>query len=116
MFLVAPAGSRVKMKSRIDKHPYLGAVGSIHNSQWENVTSDGDRMGESREFVMPTNRGGKVSFVGQYDERVAPDDPNPEATYVVSFIDSTGARIGSGRVVVPKGMGPVSREYTFTAR
>lgn len=116
MFFVAPAGSRVKMKSRVNISPYLVLVPSIHNSQWENVMSDGDRMGESREFVMPANRGGKVSFVGQYDVDVPPDSPNHEATYVVSFMDSTGARIGSVRVVVPKGMGPVSREYTFTAR
>ena len=108
----APAGSRVTMKVRVDKRPYLaGFQTPPNNSNWENITPDADGMGESREFVMPAAPGEQVSFNGQYDEKIGSSDPDPKATYTITF--SSG---GGDRVVVPKDMGPVAREYTFTAR
>jgi hypothetical protein len=52
-----------------------------------------------------------VSFNGQYDEKIGPDDPDPKATYTITF--SSG---GGDKVVVPKDKGPIAREYTFTAK
>jgi hypothetical protein len=107
----APAGSRVTMRVRVDKRPYLaGFQTPPNNSQWENIRPDSDGMGESREFVMPAIVGSKVSFNGQFDEQIGPNDPDPKATYTITF--STG---DTDRVIVPKGMGPVAREYKFTA-
>lgn len=106
----APVGSRVTMKVRVDKRPFLaGFQTPPKNSQWENIANDADGMGQSREFVMPAAAGTTVSFNGQYDEQIGPNDPDPKATYTITF--STG---DTDRVVVPKGMGPVSREYNFT--
>lgn len=107
----APANSRVTMKVRVDKRPYLaGFQTPPNNSNWENIAPDGDGMGESREFMMPAATGDTVSFNGQYDTQIGPDDPDPKATYVITF--SSG---GGDRVVVSKGRGPIAREYTFTA-
>lgn len=111
----APAGSLVTMKVRVDKRPYLaGFQTPPHNSKWENITPDADGMGDSRNFRMPPSPGAKVSFNGQYDEKIGPNDPDPKATYTITFFVG-GAQIGADQVVVPKGMGPVSRQYTFTA-
>jgi hypothetical protein len=112
---VAPAGSRVTMKVRVDKRPYLaGFQTPPHKSNWENIKPDNDGMGESREFVMPQNAAQFVSFNGQYDEKIGPNDPDPKATYDIVF---TGAsrQIGTDKVAVQKGTGPVARQYKFTA-
>jgi hypothetical protein len=112
---VAPAGSLVTMKVRVDKSPYLaGFQTPPHNSKWENPTHDADGMGESRDFKMPSSKGAIVSFNGQYDEKIGPNDPDPKATYTITFFVG-GAQIGADQVVVPKGKGPVARQYTFTA-
>lgn len=103
------------MKVRVDKRPYLaGFQTPPHNSKWENIRPDTDRMGETREFVMPNTAGDQVRFNGQYDEQVSSDDPDPQATYTIQFTEPAG-QVCADRVVVPKGAGPVSREYTFTA-
>lgn len=108
----APANSRVTMRVRVDKRPYLaGFQTPPDNSNWENISPDGDGMGESREFMMPAIAGDTVSFNGQYDEKIGPDDPDPKATYTITF--SSG---GGDKVVVPKDKGPIAREYTFTAK
>lgn len=107
----APAGSRVTMKVRVDKRPFLAGFQTPPlNSNWENITPDADGMGESREFVMPSRQGDLVRFNGQYDGQIGAGDPDPKTTYTITF--SSG---DSDRVVVPKDMGPVAREYTFTA-
>lgn len=107
----APASSRVTMKVRVDKRPYLAGFQTPPlNSNWENITPDTDGMGESREFMMPGKQGDIVRFTGEYDEKIGSNDPDPKATYTITF--SSG---GADRVVVPKDMGPVAREYTFTA-
>jgi hypothetical protein len=112
---VAPASSLVTMKVRVDKRPYLaGFQTPPHNSKWENITPDADGMGESRDFRMPPSPGDIVSFNGQYDEKIGPNDPDPKATYTITF-SVGGAQIGTDKVVVPKGMGPVARQYEFKA-
>jgi hypothetical protein len=111
----APAGSRVTMKVRVDKRPYLaGFQTPPRNSKWENITRNGDGMGESREFVMPSEKGKFVSFNGQFDEQIGPNDPDPKATYTLD-ISADGPTIGNDRVVVPKGAGPIARQYKVTA-
>lgn len=112
---VAPARALVTMKVRVDKRPYLAAFQTPpHNSNWQNIIADADQMGESRDFRMPPTVGDIVSFNGQFDEQVGPNDPVPQATYTIKFF-SGGAQIGADQVVVPQGMGPVARQYTFTA-
>ena len=113
---VAPPDSLVTMKVRVDKRPCsTGFQNPPRNSSWENIKSDADGMGQSRDFRMPPPPpGGTVSFNGQFDEKIGPDDPDPKATYTIAFTVG-GARIGADKVVVPQGMGPVSREYEFTA-
>lgn len=113
---VATKNVRITMKVRVDKRPYLaGFQTPPHNSNWENIRPDPDGMGESREFVMPNRSGDVVTFNGQYDEQVKSNDPSPQATYTITFREPAGPVCGD-RVVVPKGAGPVAREYTFTAR
>ena len=113
---VASTNARVTMKVRVDKRPYLAAFQTPpHNSNWENIRPDPDGMGETREFVMPNTPGDQVSFNGQYDEQLPDNDPDPKATYTITFTEPAGP-VCSDRVVVPKGAGPVSREYIFTAR
>jgi hypothetical protein len=112
---VAKAGALVTMKVRVDKRPYLvGFQTPPHNSNWENVIPDSDGMGERRDFRMLPAPGTIVSFNGQYDEQVGPHDPVPSATYAITFFVS-GAQVGTDKVVIPQGAGPVSRQYTFTA-
>ena len=111
----APASSLVTMKVRVDKRPYLAAFQTPpHNSKWENIKPDADGMGESRDFKMPPTPGDTVSFNAQFDEKIGPNDPDPKATYTIQFFVG-GSQIGTDQVVVPKGMGPVAREYIFTA-
>lgn len=111
----APAGAVVTMKVRVDKRPYLaGFQTPPQNSTWENITPDADGMGERRDFRMPPRRGDTVSFNGQFDEQIGPNDPLPKATYTITFFVGP-AQIGTDQVVVPQGMGPVSRQYNFTA-
>ena len=112
---LAPAKSLVTMKVRVDKRPYLAAFQTPPlNSNWENVAPDADGMGETRDFRMPPKAGDIVSFNGHFDEQVGPNDPDPKATYTIQFLVG-GAQIGTDQVVVPKRMGPVAREYIFTA-
>lgn len=112
---IAPASSRVKMRVRVDKRPYLaGFQDPPDNSKWENIQPHPDGMGEDREFVMPPNAGDVVRFNGQFDEQIGPNDPDPKATYTVKFSAGTAA-IGQDTIVVPQGAGPVSRQYSFTA-
>jgi len=111
----APAGSRVKMRVRVDKRPYLaGFQDPPNNSTWENVKRDPDDMGEDREFLMPPNNGDIVSFNGQFDEQIGQNDPDPNATYTLTF-SAGGLQIGHDTIVVPQGAGPVARQYSFTA-
>jgi hypothetical protein len=112
----ADKGVRITMKVRVDKRPYLaGFQTPPHNSNWENIHPDPDGMGETREFVMPSASGEAVTFNGEYDEQVPSNDPNPQATYTVTFTQP-GGQVCGDRVVVPKGAGPVSREYVFNSR
>lgn len=111
----APAKARVKMRVRVDKRPYLaGLQDPPNNSTWENVKPHTDGMGEDREFVMPSNHGDVVSFNGQFDEHIGQNDPDPSATYTVTF-SAGGLEIGHDTIVVPQGAGPVARQYSFTA-
>ncbi len=113
---VANKSARVTMKVRVDKRPYLaGFQTPPYNSNWENIRPDPDGMGETREFVMSNASGNQVRFNGQFDEQVSSNDPDPQETYTLTFTDPSGP-VCEDRVVVPKGAGPVSREYTFTAR
>ena len=112
----ADKGTRITMKVRVDQRPFLvGFQTPPNNTQWENIVADTDGMGERREFVMPNATGGVASFNGQYDEQVSANDPDPKATYTVTFTAARGP-VCEDRVVVPQGAGPVSREYTFTAK
>jgi hypothetical protein len=111
----AHKGARVTMNVRVDKRPYLaGFQTPPYNSNWENIHSDPDGMGETREFLMPNTPGDQVRFNGQYDEQVSSNDPDPQATYTIKFTEPAGP-VCADQVIVPKGAGPVSREYTFTA-
>lgn len=111
----APVGSLVTMKVGVDKRPYLaGFQAPPNNSSWQNVKRDTGGMGETRDFRMPSTQGSTVSFNGQFDEQIGPNDPVPKTTYTIA-LSVNGAAIGGDQVVVPQGMGPVSREYAFTA-
>ncbi len=113
---VAKANDLVTVKVRVDKRPYLAAFQDPPTgSAWQNIVYDQDGMGESRQFKMPATSGKQVEFNVEYDEKIGSDDPDPKATYTTVFTGSTGV-IGGDKVVVPKDGGPISREYTFTAK
>lgn len=110
-----PAGAMVRMKVRVDTRPYLAGFQSPpQNSKWENIASDSDGMGESRDFKMSSPAGAIVSFNGQFDEQLGADNPATQVTYKIQFSLMDSTSIGSDQVIVPKGMGPVARQYTFT--